>query len=121
MIGELYPAALDCGLASETFWKMSLGEIHDYMESYGRREKARMKQEVSEKHFLAKDIAQYVGVILNGSKDNTLLELWDFFPGLFGEEKIQVEKETQIRQMAVYKAQMKDFVFSHNSQKGRGE
>lgn len=80
-----------------------------------------MKQNVSEKHFLAKDIAQHVNIILNGSKDITLLELWDFFPGLFGGEREQVEKAARIRQTAVYKAQMKDFVYSYNNRNGGGK
>lgn len=73
-----------------------------------------MKQRLIEKHFLAKDIAQYVSLILNGSDEVQIVELWDYFPELFGEEGPEVEKKRQENELAVYKAKMIDFAYRHN-------
>ena len=73
-----------------------------------------MKQRLIEKHFLSKDIAQYVNLVITGSKDSKILELWDYFPELFGEEGPEVEKKRQENELAVYKAKMIDFAYRHN-------
>lgn len=81
-----------------------------------------MKQELSHKHFLAKDIAQYVNRMLNGSNDGEEpMELWDYFPELFQEEKVWSEKVIQNQKLAVYKAQMQDFVYRHNHHRIGGD
>lgn len=115
--------ALDCDMALEQFWSYSPGEIRDYLESYERRERQRTRRGLLEKHFLAQDISQHINRILGGSKDGEeLLELWDFFPALFEEESRESKSRKQREQMAVYKAQMNDFVYRHNhARNGGGE
>lgn len=115
----LYPVALDCGMAVERFWDYSIGEIRDYLESHGRREQQKVKQRLAEKHFLAKDIAQHVDRLLNGTRNREeLLELWDFFPSLFEEERQEAGERMREQQAAVYKAQMRDFAYRHNHRNG---
>lgn len=94
---------------------MSILEVCDYIDSYERRRRQRQKQELAFKHFLAKDIAQYIGIAINGSDGKEPLELWDFFPKLFQEEKTEAEEEKKKQQLAVYKAQMLDYAYRHNS------
>lgn len=120
-IDELYPIALDCGVDQECFWTLSLAEIHDRLESYERTEKRKMKQRLTEKHYLARDIAQHVSLILNGSEDVQIMELWDFFPELFAEEGPLAEKKKQEMELAAYKAQMIDFTLRHNHSRERGD
>lgn len=84
------------------------------MESYERKERKNTKQRLIEKHFLAQDIAQYVSLVVNGSKDTKLLELCDCFPELFESEDTNIEKKKQEHKLAVYKAQMIDFAHRHN-------
>lgn len=79
-----------------------------------------MKQRLIEKHFLSKDIAQYVNLVVNGSKDSKILELWDYFPELFGEEGPEVEKKRQENELVVYKAKMIDFAYRHNYARSGG-
>ena len=105
---------------SDQFWGLSLAEIQDFLESYERKERRQMKQRLIEKHFLAKDIAQYISLILNGSKDVRIMELWDYFPELFGEEGPEAEKKKQERELAAYKVQMIDFAYRHNHARKRG-
>ena len=79
-----------------------------------------MKQRLIEKHFLAQDIAQYVSLVVNGSKDNKVLELWDYFPELFDTDGVNAEKKRQEHELAVYKATMIDFVHRHNHARAGG-
>ena len=117
MIYDLYPLALDCGIEIPAFWEMSVIEIQDYITSYERK----YKQRLSELHFLSKDIAQYVNLVINGSDEHEPFELWDYFPGLFEKEREETEKRMQDRAMAAYKAQMKDYAYRHNHSRMGGE
>lgn len=90
------------------------------MESYERRQKAEYKRDLTLKHFLAKDIGQYVSLVLGGSKVK-ILELWDYFPELFENERESIEENQKHRQMEVYKAQMIDFASRHNNRNGGGK
>lgn len=90
------------------------------MESHARKQKAEYKRDLMLKHFLAKDISQYISLILGGSKVK-ILELWDYFPELFEQEREAVEEEQKRRQMEVYKAQMIDFANRHNHRNGGGK
>ncbi|MEY8356792.1 hypothetical protein AALB39_26060 [Lachnospiraceae bacterium 54-53] len=119
-ISELYPIALDCGLSPERFWEFSPAEIQDILESHERKERRQMKQRLIEKHFLAKDIAQYVSCVINGSKDTKIMELWDYFPELFEGEGTDIEKKRQEQEQAAYKAQMIDFAYRHNHARSGG-
>ncbi|WP_313074716.1 hypothetical protein [Lacrimispora sp.] len=84
------------------------------MESYERKDRKQTKQRLIEKHFLAQDIAQYVSLVINGSKDSQILELWDYFPELFENQGSEINKKKQEQEVAVYKAQMIDFAHRHN-------
>lgn len=79
-----------------------------------------MKLRLIEKHFLAQDIAQYVSLVVNGSKDNKVLELWDYFPELFEADGASAEKKRQEHELAVYKATMIDFAHRHNHARAGG-
>lgn len=79
-----------------------------------------MKLRLIEKHFLAQDIAQYVSLVVNGSNENKVLELWDYFPELFEDESAIAEKKRQEQELAVYKAQMIDFAHRHNHARAGG-
>lgn len=79
-----------------------------------------MKLRLIEKHFLAQDIAQYVSLVVNGSNENKVLELWDYFPELFEDESAITEKKRQEQELAVYKAQMIDFAHRHNHARAGG-
>lgn len=118
----MYEVALDCGVPIGEYWELSIQEVADLLESHRRRERGEARKELSGKHFLAKDIAQHVNLIINGSNDGSgPMELWDFFPGLFEEERAHAEKAVQEQALAVYKAQMQDYAYRHNHRNGGGE
>ena len=120
MIYELYPVALDCGISPERFWGLSISEIRDILESYERTQQNNTKQRLIEKHFLSKDIAQYIDLIINGSKDTKIMELWDYFPELFKSEKAESEKIRKEQELAEYKAKFIDFAHRHNRARSGG-
>ena len=95
--------------------------MQDLIESYGRTERQKVKQRLAEKHFLAKDIAQYVSLILSDSKDSKVMELWDYFPDLYKDEGIEAAQKIQEQEIAEYKAQMIDFALRHNHSRLGGE
>ena len=97
----------------ERFWQLSLLEITDFM-------KREQKQKLKEIHFLAQDIGQYTSLAVHGSANIQVMELWDFFPQLFAEEKEEY-KQVQARQVAVYQAQMLDFALRHNHKRKGGD
>lgn len=72
------------------------------------------------KHFLAKDIGQYTALVIQGGDNMNPSELWDFFPDLFAEERAEGERQRAKRQLAVYKAQMEDFMYQHNHRRKDG-
>jgi len=122
-IYSAYPAALDCGLQPEEFWNMALPEIVDILESHIRTEEKSVKLKLSLLHFLAKDTASYVSILLSDSDSdsNSTPELWDYFPEIFKEEKKAAEKERQKRVLMEYKAKMYDFTYRHNHAREKGE
>lgn len=120
LVSLLYPSALDCGIQPDQFWESSLLEITDLMESYGRTERDRVKNDIVLKHFLARDIAQYVALAFSGEEGAEAAELWDFFPELFQEEKVIAETRRREQQLAIYKAQMLDFTYRHNNSRNGG-
>lgn len=113
-IDSLYDVALDCGIPPEEFWNISILEVCDRIDSFRRREEQRQKKTLAGLHFLAKDISQYVGYILSGKKEAKPLELWDFFPTMFQDEKAAAEEQRKNRELAEYKARMNDFAHRHN-------
>lgn len=117
----MYPTALECGIDHIRFWEMSLREITDIMEDYARKKERREKEELYQIHFLAKDMANQVGFILAGDESATAPELWDYFPGLFALEKDAAEQKKKECALAVYKAQMTDFMYRHNHALEGGE
>ena len=91
------------------------------MESFQRIEEKKKKHDLMELHFLARDIGQFTALTVCGNKDMKIMELWDYFPELFSEEKAESEEEMQRQQAAVYKAQMIDFAYRHNHARTGGE
>ena len=67
------------------------------MESFYRRQEKQLKEKLSIAFVLAQSIAERVGMYLN--KDNKARAPWDFYPGLFTEEKAAYEKAAEEAEM----------------------
>ena len=72
-------------------------------------------------HFLARDIGQFTTVAIQGGDKVKVMELWDFFPELFGREHEETEKKIKEKQLAEYKARFNDFAIRHNHARAGGE
>lgn len=91
------------------------------MESNRRQEERKIKHELMNLHFLARDIGQFTAIAIQGGDNVKIMELWDYFPELFSKEKEEIEKEQQKQQAEIYKAQMIDFALRHNHARTGGE
>lgn len=120
MIDDLFPLALDCGISPERFWELSIPDIIDIMECSRRQEERKVKRELMNLHFLARDIGQFTAVAIQGGNKVEIMELWDFFPDLFGREHEETEKKIQEKQLAEYKARFNDFAIRHNHARAGG-
>lgn len=88
--------ALDCGISSSLFWNSSVLEITDLMESFERTERRKQKQNAIDNYYLADQIIAGFNLIMNGNEngENNPHMLWDYYPGLFEEEK-KLSKQLQ--------------------------
>lgn len=122
MINELYPIALDCCISTDAFWNSSFGDIIDEIDSYRRREKFKQKQQAVHAHNLAQQIIEGINLIINGNDNQKELHgLWDYYPGLFEEEKEKHKKQQEYNEFENFKAQRRKFANYHNKKYGGGE
>lgn len=111
---------LDIGGKPLDFWDLTILEIKDMIDSYNRVTIQKQKEKIVESYRLSQMIANNVSLLL--SKDAKPLEIWDYAPELFEEEKEQVEQARQQEEMRLHKERMRLFAESHNRKmKMKGE
>lgn len=111
---------LDIGGEPLVFWDLTVLEIREMIESYNRITIQKQKDKIIESYRLSQMIANNVSLLL--SKDAKPLEIWDYAPELFQEERNQVEKARQQEEMRLHKERMRMFAESHNRRmKMKGE
>nr|DAK18835.1 MAG TPA: hypothetical protein [Caudoviricetes sp.] len=111
---------LDIGGEPLVFWDLTVLEIRDLIESYNRVRIQERKEKIIDSYRLSQMIANNVSLLF--SNDAKPLEVWDYAPELFQEEKEQVEKARQEQEMRLHKERMRAFAESHNRKmKMKGE
>ena len=111
---------LDIGGKPLDFWDLTVLEIREMIESYNRVKKQERKEKIIDSYRLSQMIANNVSLLL--SKDAKPLEVWDYAPELFQEEREQVERARQEQEMKMHKERMRLFAESHNRKfKTKGE
>lgn len=111
---------LDIGGKPLDFWDLTILEIRDMIESHNRVTIQRQKEKIVESYRLSQMIANNVSLLL--SKEAKPLDVWDYAPDLFQEERDQVEKARQEQEMRMHKERMRAFAESHNRKfKTKGE
>lgn len=111
---------LDIGGKPLDFWDLTVLEIRDLIESYNRVKIQKQKEKIVESYRLSQMIANNVSLLL--SKEAKPLDVWDYAPDLFQEERDQVEKARQEQEMRMHKERMRAFAESHNRKmKMKGE
>nr|DAX75959.1 MAG TPA: hypothetical protein [Caudoviricetes sp.] len=120
MVERLYPMFLDIGGKPLDFWDLTILEIRDMIESHNRVTIQKQKEKIVESYRLSQMIANNVSLLL--SKEAKPLDVWDYAPDLFQEERDQVEKARQEQEMKMHKERMRAFAESHNRKmKMKGE
>nr|DAV19462.1 MAG TPA: hypothetical protein [Caudoviricetes sp.] len=120
MVERLYPMFLDIGGKPLDFWDLTILEIKDMIESHNRVTIQKQKEKIVESYRLSQMIANNVSLLL--SKEAKPLDVWDYAPDLFQEERDQVEKARQEQEMRMHKERMRAFAESHNRKmKMKGE
>lgn len=111
---------LDVGGEPLVFWDLTVLEIRDLIESYNRVRIQKQKEKIIESYRLSQMIANNVSLLL--SKDAKPLEVWDYAPELFQEEKEQVEQARLAQELKLHQERMRLFAESHNRKfKTKGE
>nr|DAS44342.1 MAG TPA: hypothetical protein [Caudoviricetes sp.] len=111
---------LDIGGRPLDFWDLTILEIRDMIESHNRVTIQKQKEKIVESYRLSQMIANNVSLLL--SKEAKPLDVWDYAPDLFQEERDQVEKARQEQEMRMHKERMRAFAESHNRKmKMKGE
>lgn len=111
---------LDIGGKPLDFWDLTILEIRDMIESHNRVTIQKQKEKIVESYRLSQMIANSISLLL--SKEAKPLDVWDYAPELFQEEKNQVEKARQEQEMRMHKERMRAFAESHNRKmKMKGE
>jgi hypothetical protein len=111
---------LDIGGKPLDFWDLTILEIRDMIESHNRVTIQKQKEKIVESYRLSQMIANNVSLLL--SKEAKPLDVWDYAPDLFQEERDQVEKARQEQEMKMHKERMRAFAESHNRKmKMKGE
>jgi hypothetical protein len=120
MVERLYPMFLDIGGKPLDFWDLTILEIRDMIESHNRVTIQKQKEKIVESYRLSQMIANNVSLLI--SKDAKPLDVWEYAPDLFQEEREQVEKARQEEEMQLHKERMRLFAESHNRRmKMKGE
>lgn len=111
---------LDIGGKPLDFWDLTILEIRDMIESHNRVTIQKQKEKIVESYRLSQMIANNVSLLL--SKEAKLLDVWDYAPELFQEERTQVERARQEQETRLHKERMRAFAESHNRKmKMKGE
>jgi len=111
---------LDIGGKPLDFWDLTILEIRDMIESHNRVTIQKQKEKIVESYRLSQMIANNISLLL--SKEAKPLDVWDYAPDLFQEERDQVEKARQEQEMRMHKERMRAFAESHNRKmKMKGE
>ena len=111
---------LDIGGEPLVFWDLTVLEIREMIESYNRVRIQKQKDKIIESYRLSQMIANNVSLLL--SKDAKPLEVWDYAPELFQEEREEVEKARLAQELKLHQERMRSFAESHNRKfKTKGE
>lgn len=103
---------LDIGGEPLVFWDLTVLEIREMIESYNRVRIQKQKDKIIESYRLSQMIANNVSLLL--SKDAKPLEVWDYAPELFQDEREEVEKARLAQELKLHQERMRLFAESHN-------
>ncbi len=84
-----------------------MGEVRDLLEAYERNRRLEAKQQIQFNHELAGLIGCYMQRLF---KDDIVIpQLWDSYPKLFEQERLQYEQEHQVEMLERAKASRREY------------
>lgn len=109
----MYPLYLDAGGNLFDFWEYTVREIIDLIESFNRVYIQKKKDEIIGQYRLSQMIANQVSTLV--SNDAKILDVWEYAPELFSEERARVEEQKRHQQALLHKEQMRAFAERFNA------
>lgn len=103
---------LDIGGSPFDFWEYTTAEILDLINSFNRVYLQKKKDKTLENYRLSQMIANHVSLLI--SNEARVLDVWEYAPELFNEEKAQVEEQRRQQQVLQHKEQMRAFTERFN-------
>lgn len=118
MIYALYPIALSRGVSQDDFWDASVPELLDRFKAIDGEERRKLKEKVTLIFMQAEAVSTRIAFLFGDSKKrkkSDILQPWNVYPDLFGEEKDLMEQAEEADNLAKQKAAMEYYA---NSRKG---
>lgn len=117
---DLYPEALDAGMAIEVFWNSSIDEIVDMINSHIREENRKHKQKVIDDFVIAEVTALNLAALFSKDKNKKLPKPWDYYKKTFEKEKLEYEAAEEQHQLEEYKEKRREYVEEYNKRRQQG-
>lgn len=117
----MYPICLDIDISPSIFWESSIGELEDLINSYNRKKLNTNREKAVFYGILTSQIGEQVAMILDSKNGMTPKKIWEYYPALFEDEKLQFEEEQRQIQLELNIARMKDYMYRHNARLGGGK
>ena len=110
------------------YWDLTLQEIEDIIESYGRQKRQNKKERVEELFMVAEVTSNRIISCLNSNaSESNLLRPWHFYPDLFEDQSEEIGEQREAAELEKYKARFNKGVaawnrrFEKEHQDGSGE
>lgn len=107
--------ALEREILPELFWGSSVLEVLDLINSYDRRKKEEIRQQIDLQFSLADVIANRVSIIFGDKKQRVpVLQPWSVYPDLFEDRSEELEEARAQQETAVYREDFKAYAARWN-------
>ncbi len=122
----LYEEFLDCGYTPELFYRLSVHEVLDLIDSWNRRKERQLREEsqkaVSLLDIFGSNLIEKVLLTIGQGKDveGIHFSMAEYFPALFWKDKTESKEEDKGKlsgDMQLYKAQRMQHAFRMNQKR----
>lgn len=89
------------------------------MESYARKERRRVKEEISSRFELADLLGIYMQKLFDDKNEITLPHMWDAYPELFADEKRMFEERQKAAELERARESRREYAERYNEMRRR--
>jgi len=109
---------LECGVAVDAFWDLTLLEMEDVIASKNREYRRKEKAKIDNLFLLADALASRINHIFSSAEDRQEpIRQWDVYPELFEKEKDVFEEAKNNLELNTYKEKRMKFAVEHNQKR----